>query len=129
MSLPYVVSEVVWQDKAVTETVELKSDFERCQVIVVEITTTGFSGTLDIKGKLHEISSYVNVPYVRQDLHTLQTPAVAQLSFTTDTSSFRYVVLGYWRKLELVMTRSAGTITCAVVGSSNALLFPRIIQT
>jgi hypothetical protein len=129
MSLPYVVSEEVWNAKAVSQTKELKSEFERCQVIVVEITTVGFSGTLDIQGKLHEISGFVNVPYIRQDVHTLQTPAVAQLSLTTDTSSYRYVILGYWRKFQLVMTRSAGTITLAVVGSSNAALFPRIIQT
>jgi hypothetical protein len=129
MSLPYVVSEVAFNAAAVTETKELESDFEHCQVVVVEITTTGFSGTLDIKGKLHEISAFVNVPYIRQDLATLQTPSVAQLSLTTDTSSYRYIILGYWRKHQLVMTRSAGSITIAVVGSSNAVLFPRIIQT
>lgn len=127
--LPYVVSEAVWDAKAISETKELKSDFERCQVIVVEFTTTGFSGALDIQGKLHELNAFANVPYIRQDAATLQTPAVAQLTFTTDTSVRRYVILGYWRRVQLVMTRTAGTITCAVVGSSNALLFPRIIQT
>ena len=129
MSLPYVVSEEVWNLAAASETKQLKSEFERCQVVVVEITTAGFSGTLDIQGKLHEISSYVNVPYIRQDTADLQTPAVAQLDVTTDTDTYRYVILGYWRKLQLVMTRTAGTITVAVVGSSNAALFPRIIQT
>ena len=129
MSLPYVVSEEVWNVRDTSETKELKSDFERCQLIVVEFTTTGFSGTLDIKGKLHELNAFSNVPYIRQDTADLQTPSVAQLAPSTDTDVYRYVILGYWRKLQLVMTRSAGTITCAVVGSSNALLFPRVIKT
>jgi len=124
MSLPYVVSEAVWNAKAADETKELKSDFERCQVAVIEITTAGFSGTLDIQGKLHELNAFANVPYVRQDQASIQTPAVAQLSFVTDTGVYRYVVLGYWRKLQLVMTRTAGTITCGVAGSSDALTFP-----
>jgi hypothetical protein len=129
MAFPYIVSEVIWNAKDVNETKYPKSEFEACQAIVVEVTTAGFSGTLDIQGTVHEISAYANVPYVRQDQATLQTPAVAQLSYTTNTGVVRYLILGYWRRLKLVMTRTAGTITLAVVGSSNAILFPRIIQT
>uniref|UniRef100_A0A6M3JBQ7 Uncharacterized protein n=1 Tax=viral metagenome TaxID=1070528 RepID=A0A6M3JBQ7_9ZZZZ len=128
MSLPYVVSEAVWSAKAVTATIELKSDFERCAVTIIEIATTGFSGTLDIQGKLHEQASFANVPYIRQDQAAAQTPSVTQISWTTDTSTYRYVVLGYWRKLQLVMTRTAGSITCGVAGSSDAKLFPAIIS-
>ena len=122
--MPYVFSEEVWNAKAITETVELKSEFERCQVTVIEITTAAFSGTIDIKGKVHELSAYSNVPYIRQDQAGIQTPSVAQISHTTDTGVYRYVVLGYWRRLQLVMTRSAGTITCGVAGSSDAEVFP-----
>ncbi len=127
MSMPYVVSQAVWDAKAVSETVELKSQFELCQVTVIEITTAAFSGTLDIQGKLHEIFSFANAPYIRQDQASIQTPSVSQISLTTDTNTYRYVVLGYWRRLQLAMTRSAGSITCAVVGSSSALLFPYLV--
>ena len=129
MSLPYVVSQAIWSAKNATETVELKSDFERCQVIVIEIATTGFTGTIDIQGKLHELGSYINIPYIRQDQAALQTPSVAQISHTVDTAIYCYVILGYWRRFRIVMTRSAGSITCGVAGSSQAHLFPRIIQT
>ena len=127
--MSYTFSEEVWNAKAVTETKELKSEFERCKVVVVEFTTAAFSGTIDIQGKVHELNAFSNVPYVRQDVHTLQTPAVTQLSLTTDTAIYRYVILGWWRKLQIVMTRSAGSITCGVAGSSHGMLFPRIIQT
>ncbi len=124
MSLPYVVSEAVWDAKAVTDTASLKSDFEKCAVIVIEVTTAAFSGTLDIQGKLHELSAFSNVPYIRQDQASIQTPSVAQVSHSLNTSVIRYVILGYWRKLQIVMTRTAGAITCGVAGSSDAKLFP-----
>uniref|UniRef100_A0A6H1Z6T6 Uncharacterized protein n=1 Tax=viral metagenome TaxID=1070528 RepID=A0A6H1Z6T6_9ZZZZ len=126
MSLPYVASQAVWSAKAVSETIELQSEFERCQVAIIEITTAAFSGTLDIQGKLHELSAFSNIPYIRQDQASIQTPAVTQISHTTDTGVYRYLVLGYWRRLQIVMTRSAGTITCGVVGSSHGGLFPYI---
>lgn len=127
MTLPYVVSEEVWKAKVLTETVVLKTDFERCQVVVIEITTAAFSGTIDIQGKLHELSAFSNIPYIRQDQATVQTPSVAQISHTTDTGVYRFVVLGYWRRLQLVMTRTAGAITCGVAGSSDAKLFPYLV--
>ena len=124
MSLPFVVAEAVWNAQALTATASLKSDFERCQVTVIEVTTAAFSGTIDIQGKLHELSAFANVPYIRQDQASIQTPSVAQIVPSIDTGVYRYVILGYWRKLQIVMTRSAGTITCGVVGSSHARLFP-----
>ena len=127
MSLPFVFSEAVWSAKAASETVELKSEFERCQVVIVEITTAAFSGTIDIQGKIHEISAFANVPYIRQDQAGIQTPSVAQISHSLNTSVIRYVILGYWRRLQLVMTRTAGTITCGVGGSSDALSFPYLV--
>ena len=123
MSLPYVVSEAIWSAKDASETKALKADFERCQVIVVEVTTAAFTGKLDIQGKLHEISEYANIPYVRQDQASVQTPSVSQISYSSDTGTYRYVILGYWRRLQLVMTTSAGTITCGVAGSSAANAF------
>lgn len=126
MSMPYIVSEAVWNAKEATETKILKDDFKFCQLVVIEIATVGFSGTIDIKGKVHELGSYVNIPFIRQDQATLQTPSVSQISHTTNTSVYRYAILGWWRYLQLVMTRSVGSITCGVAGSSNALLPPRV---
>ena len=126
--MPYVFSEEVWNAKDVDETVALKSEFERCKVVVVEVTTTEFEGTLDIQGKVHELNAFSNVPFIRQDQASVQTPSTTQISYTsTDTGVYHYVILGYWRRLQLVMTRTAGTITCGVAGSSNAQVFPRII--
>ena len=127
--MSYTFSEAVWIAKAETETKELASEFERCKVVVVEITTAGFSGTIDIQGKVHELNAFSNVPWVRQDQYTLQTPSVSQISETSDTDVYRYVILGYWRRLQIVMTRTAGSITCGVAGSSHGMLFPRIIKT
>lgn len=127
MSLPYVVSEAVWTAKDEDETKVLKTDFERCKVVVIEITTTAFTGTIDIQGKLHELSAYSNVPYIRQGQASIQTPSVAQIVPDIDTGVYRYVVLGYWRRLQIVMTCTNGTITCGVAGSSDAILFPYLL--
>jgi len=127
MSLPWTEEEKVWDAKAVSETYALKSGFQYCQVTIVEITTAAFSGTLDIQGRLSDLNAFANVPYIRQDQASIQTPSVSQISLTTDTGAYRYVILGYWPKLQLVMTRSAGTITCGVKGSSSALSFPYLV--
>lgn len=126
MSMPYVVSEAVWTAKDAGETKELKSEFERCKIVVVEITTAGATGTLDIKGKVHELNDFSNVPFIRQDQATVQTPSASQITLTGDML-VRYVILGWWRRLQLVMTISAGTVTCGVAGSSHGQLFPRIV--
>jgi len=127
MSMPYVVSQVVWNAKAVSETVVLKSELERCKIVVVEVTMAAFSGTVDLQGRISEVSAFSNVPWVRQDQAAAQTPSVSQISETTTTSVVRYVICGWWRQLRIVMTRSAGTITCGVAGSSHAELMPRIV--
>jgi len=125
--MPYIISQEVWNLKAADETKALDSEFERCAVVVVEVTTTGFEGTLDIQGKVHGISEYCNVPFIRQDQAGIQTPSTTKITYTsTDTDVYRYVILGYWRRLQLVMTRTAGTITCGVAGSSHAKVFPYI---
>lgn len=125
--MPYIYSQEVWKTKAETETKELDSQFERCKVVVIEITTAGFTGTIDIQGKVHEVSAYSNIPWVLQDTADAQTPSIAQITPTTNSTVKRYVVLGFWRKLQIKMTRSAGTITCGVAGSSHGQLYPRIV--
>jgi len=127
MSMPYVVSEAIWNTKDASETAVLKTEFELCQATIIEFATTGFSGTIDIQGKAHELGSFANIPYIRQDQAGIQTPSVSQLSLTTDTGTYRYVILGYWRRFQLVMTRTAGSITCAAIGSSSAKSFPYLV--
>lgn len=129
MSLPYVVTEVVWNAQDSDETKELSSDFERCKIVVIEVTTINMTGTIDFKGKVHELGAYSNIPYIRQDQTSLQTPANAQITPSGDTGVYRYVVLGWWRRLQIVMTVSSGKITCGVAGSSHGQLFPRVVKT
>lgn len=126
MSMPYVVSQTVWKAKDSDETKALDSEFEKCRVVVVEVTTASATGTLDIQGKVHEISAFSNVPFIRQDQAGVQTPSTTQITLT-GTGVIRYVILGFWRRLQLVMTISSGSVTCGVAGSSHAEVFPRII--
>lgn len=122
--MPTVVSQAIWAAKEAAETKALFTEFERCRVVIIEITTTGFTGTIDMQGKIHELSAYSNIPYIRQDQASFQSPSVAQLTPSGDTGVYRYAILGYWRRLQIVMTRSAGSITCGVAGSSVAAEFP-----
>lgn len=120
--------QIVLAAATATATVEMDQAFEQCRAVVFEITTSGFSGTIDIKGRQHESAAYANVPYVRQDQATVQTPSVAQLAFTADTGVYRYVTIGYWPRLEVVMTRTAGTITCVASGSPDAAPPPTVAE-
>ncbi|KKL83116.1 hypothetical protein LCGC14_1977960 [marine sediment metagenome] len=123
MSVPVIVSDVVWNLKAESETKELKTELEQCNVTVIEITTSGFTGTIDIQGKVHELANYSNIPYIRQDQAVTQFPSVTQLSYS-GSGVYRYVILGWWRRFKIVMTRTAGTITLAVAGSTTGQVFP-----
>ncbi len=122
--MPYVFSQLIWLKQDESETKELASEFERCRVVVGEATIADFSGTIDIQGKVHEQNDWSNVPYIRQDQATIQTPSVDQLVFADDSGIYRYTILGYWRRLRIVMTRTAGTITVGIGGSSDAQAFP-----
>jgi len=118
MSLPYMVYEDIWTAKAATATVVLREDFSKCCFVVYEIATTGFSGTIDFQGRA-SASAFANVPYVRSDQATPQIPSVAQLSLTLDTGVYRYVSYGTWQERQVVMTRTAGSITAGVFGTDS----------
>lgn len=120
MSLPFTKQESVWSSKATTETVTLDTEFSLCMTKIIEVITTGFSGTLDIKGKQADAATYDNVLYSLMG-QVAQVPSVAQLSYTTDTNRYRYVVPEYWHRMQLVMTRTAGSITVDVVGIDISL--------
>ena len=118
MAIPYVVSEVVWKDKDASDTKELKSEFERVSSVQLEVSLTGFSGTLDIQGRLGEDIDWYNIPYARQDQASAGTGSVSQITLTTETGIRRYALLGGIRQVRIVMTRTAGTITLVAHGSS-----------
>lgn len=125
--MPYTYTQLIWNAKNATATKELDSEFGRCAIVVVEITTANFTGTIDLKGKIHEVSAFSNVPWIRQDQAAAQTPSISQIAPSGDTAVYRYVICGWWRFLQIVMTRSGGTITCAIAGTSHGTLIPRIV--
>ena len=79
---------------------------------IVQLDLTGFSGTFDIQGKAHPDADYVNLPYQRVD--TIATPATAQISTTTITATQLYKILAPMPYMQIVMTRSAGTLAVYV---------------
>lgn len=126
MTLPYITFQSVWVAKAATDTVALNSEFSKCATKVIEIKTAGFSGTLDIQGRLTGQSSYVNIPYRKIGQATTQASSVSQLSWTTDTTdSVQYVIEEPYAEVQLVMTRTAGSITLQAYGLEQAFLASR----
>ena len=124
MALPYTVSQSVWVAKDASETKELASELSKCATTVIEVITTGFTGTLDIKGKDSEGAAYDNVRYVPLNA-AIYFPSVAQISYgAPDTARYRYCVAEYWYRLQLVMARTAGSITVNVVGIDVPSILP-----
>ncbi|MDO8673193.1 MAG: hypothetical protein Q7O66_17445 [Dehalococcoidia bacterium] len=117
MSLPFTKRETVWTDQAATATAILDDQLTRmCPTKVIEITTTGFSGTLDIKGRILPSTTADNVSYFRIGQGAGQSPSNAQISWTTDTARYRYMVTEPYMDMSLVMTRSAGSVSVNVGG-------------
>lgn len=119
-----VETQKIFSAAAASATVEIGQGFEKCRTVIIEITTAGFTGTIDIKGRMHESAAYSNVPYIRQDQVATQTQSVDQLSYSGDTSVYRYAIIGFWPRLEVIMTRTAGTITCVASGSPDGEIKP-----
>ena len=117
MALPFTHSQVVWTDKAATETKALDAvEFSRCPAKVIEVITTGFSGTLDIQGRVGVEATNDNAAYILMGQDGAQAATNNQLSWTTSTGRFRYLVLEPYPYMQLVMTRSAGSVTINVFG-------------
>lgn len=117
MTLPFTHSQQVWSAQAATATKALDTvEFSRCPTKVVEVITTGFSGTLDIQGKVGPASTHDNVAYILMGQDGAQAAVNNQLSWTTNTSRFRYLVLEPYPYIQLVMTRTAGSVTINVFG-------------
>src|SRR3972149_2440913 len=125
MGYPFQHQQVVWDAQAVTATAELDNDFKACLAKVIEIVTAGFSGTLDIQGRIQGGVTYDNVNYGR--LGVGGPRAVSdQLSWTTDTGRYRYMVAEPYRDMQLVMTRTAGTVSVVVYGWEHGLYVPPV---
>jgi len=124
MTLPFTKQEKVWAAKAVTETVTLDTEFSLCMTKVIEIATTGFTGTLDIKGKESDLGTFDNVAYFRMGQDGIQSLINNQLEFVGDTGRYYYCVPEHWHRMQLVMTRSAGTISVDVSGHESSAVAP-----
>ncbi len=128
MALPLTKTQVVWSAKAASETKALGADFVRLPTKVIEVVTTGFSGTLDIQGAAGATATKDNVAYTQLGQDGAQLASNDQLSYTLSTARARYLVVEPYAAMQLVMTRSAGTITVTVVGWETAVSPPMQVK-
>jgi len=124
MSRPYAMEQKVFSSAVATETKALNAEFALCPTKVIEIVTTGFSGTLDIKGALLPAGTKDNIAYARMSQDGVQSPVNDQLSFSTDTARYRYITYEPYPNIDLVMTRSAGSISVNAFGYGGVSNFP-----
>jgi hypothetical protein len=120
MALPYSENSKLFS--AASATADATFDAGYAAQVQISITTAGFTGTLDIQGKLTSEGTFANLPYVV--LGSYAPATFSQLSFTTETATTTYVVLMPMPFMKVVMTRSAGTITAYQRGLSTAFPLP-----
>ena len=110
MTMP--MRERIWNAKDATATAALSARGQTSLALrpIIEAVTAGFTGTLDIQGRVTADGAWVNIPYSVFSAGW-GAPSVAQVSFTTNSASHRYRILDYWPEMQIVMDRSAGTIT------------------
>ena len=85
----------------------------------IEISTTGFSGTIDIQGSV-DGTNFVNCRYAPIDVIGALAYVVAQLSYTTDTTRKFYTITDYWAYVKVkVTTRTVGSVTVKIHAISN----------
>ncbi len=112
--MPEIMRERVFDGAVLTATKNLSS--VRAQVSLalrplLELVNAGFSGTINIQGRISADAAWVNVPYSVFSGGAWGAATAAQLTFATNTATNRYKILDYWPDMQVVMTRSAGTIT------------------
>lgn len=122
MAMPFSSTYPLFLAAAATANANLV-DPGSASAIQLSVTTTGFSGTLDIQGRLDPSDTFVNLQYVTLVAGSL-TPAVAQLSYSTQTATTTYVAIAPMPYMRIVMTRSAGTITMYGRGYSEPFALP-----
>lgn len=128
MGLPYTIDQVVFNAAVLTETKALETSFSRCLTKVIQIVTTGFTGTIDIQGRANAKGTYANVPYQLMGQAAFQAPSVSQLSYSTTTATAIYLVTEYYPDIQIVMTRSAGSVTVIAAGFEHGMPL-RIVNT
>jgi len=103
-----VRKEVLWSAQAVTATKKL-ADASHVITKLLEFNTTGFSGTLDLQGSLDN-SNWVNLRYAEVTGDGSLSIVNDQISHTLNTSRRHYLIAEYWPYVQIVMTRSAGSL-------------------
>lgn len=118
---PYQVAQVVFKEAVATATEALEDELKACPLKVIEIVTTGFSGTLDIQGGINGAVTMDNVAYNLMGQDGPQATVNNQLSYTTNSARYRYQISEPYARMQAVMTRTAGTISVYVYGWAMAV--------
>ena len=87
-------------------------------VSIVWVVNAAFTGTVDIQGSM-DGSNWVNVRYTSQKGDGVVSPVDDQITYTTDSSIYSYNIRSKYRYISINMTRSAGTITAELYGTST----------
>lgn len=110
MTLPFSAVQNLFSAAVLTATATLDDNANYSGIVQFQVINTGFTGTLDIQGSMHAGGTFVNLPYVIVGAGSL-APAVAQLSYTTDTTNYHIICTAPMPYMKVVMTRSAGSIS------------------
>lgn len=115
-------TEQLFKSAVATATVEMRKGDAACAVQAqLALVLTGFSGTVDIQGSYDDGTTWVNLPYGVQAAGAI-VPTVAQLSYSTSTTTPVYIILVTAPRMRVVMTRSVGTLTSGwITGLSSAM--------
>lgn len=118
----------VWTQQQSSQTQVLFSSIAESPTKLIEISTVGFSGTVDIRGSL-DGNNLVNIPYILVGQAVIQNTTVDQLVYGVNTSLKRYLVMESYPILVLIMTRTAGEISCIAAGMEHPFLaFKRFVE-
>ena len=115
MTLPYTAQEVIFNAASASATTVLKSEFVYCLTKVIEIITSGFTGTIDIQGKVWGGADYSNVAYSLMGQDGSQAISNDQI-VPSASATARYLVSEPYPMMQIVMTRSAGSVSVIVHG-------------
>lgn len=114
MARPFTEVDEIWSAAAASATVTYpNARFSPHLVGQMKLMfiLSAFSGTLDFQASA-DGSTWINIPYYQSDIAPVGSLATAQLSYTTSSVHDSYVVPGGpWKHFQIVMTRTAGTIT------------------
>lgn len=126
MAIPYSSPvQTVFNAAALTATVNLTADTQLASSVMIQYITAGWTGTLDFQGSLDNVT-WVNVPYVIVATGALAS-VVAQVSKTTNTANYLYILTMPMPYMKVVMTRSAGSITMYARTYSEPFFFSQAV--